>query len=113
MRQAMQYAADQSAQLVNRYQPRARSKSGKYRGLDPSKPYSPPKRVTGTLFRSIRYSVDRYFQLIVGRWGTNLDYGLLLERGTCNMKPRPYLRPVFILRRVQIWNLITKGGARR
>lgn len=65
-------------------------------GLDPSKPGEFPKRVTGTLRRSIATQVQKVSRKIIGRYGTNIkDYPLALEFGTRTIKARPFLRPVF------------------
>lgn len=63
----------------------------------PSKPYNPPAVDTGTLRRSITYTVDE--KELVGYVGSVINdppYGLYLEKaeyGTSRMKPRPWLKP--------------------
>lgn len=63
-------------------------------GHNPSKEGFPPAVDTGTLRRSITYSVDEEEK--VGRVGTvlqNPPYGVYLEFGTSRMRPRPWLKP--------------------
>lgn len=60
----------------------------------PSLPYNPPAVDTGTLRRSITYSVDE--KNLVGYVGSVLKdppYGAYLEYGTSRMKPRQWLKP--------------------
>ena len=63
----------------------------------PSMPYNPPAVDTGTLRRSITYTVDE--KNLVGYVGSvinNPPYGLYLEKaeyGSSRMKPRPWLKP--------------------
>ena len=63
----------------------------------PSKPYNPPAVDTGTLRRSITYTVDE--KELVGYVGSVINdppYGLYLEMaeyGSSRMKPRPWLKP--------------------
>jgi len=56
-----------------------------------SKPGEVPREQEGTLKRSITHEVHP--TLPIGRVGTNLPYGKMLELGTPNMKARPFLRP--------------------
>lgn len=59
----------------------------------PSRPGEPPHVDTGRLRASITHEIDRSFFNIIGRVGTNVDYGRDLELGTSKMLPRPWLRP--------------------
>ncbi len=56
-------------------------------GKNPSRPGEPPHKQTGHLARSIAWEVEGR----VARVGTNVKYGRMLEEGTANMSPRPYL----------------------
>lgn len=63
-------------------------------GHHPSQEGNPPAVDTGTLRRSITYTVDE--NKLVGRVGSTLNdppYGAYLEFGTSRMKPRPWLKP--------------------
>lgn len=69
-------------------------KHNKNIGHHPSVEGNPPAVDTGTLRRSITYSVDEKEK--VGRVGSvlqNPPYGVYLEFGTSRMKPRPWLKP--------------------
>lgn len=60
----------------------------------PSIAGNPPAVDTGTLRRSITYTVDE--KNLVGYVGSvinNPPYGVYLEYGTSRMKPRPWLKP--------------------
>lgn len=70
-----------------------RDKSGKFTkakiyGAVRSQPGEPPRKQTGQLRRSIAREVVA----LVGRVGTNLEYGRHLELGTRHMAARPWLR---------------------
>jgi HK97 gp10 family phage protein len=70
------------------------SKTYGKKGHHPSLPGNPPAVDTGTLRRSITYSVDE--DKLVGYVGSNLKdppYGAYLEFGTSRLKPRPWLKP--------------------
>lgn len=62
-------------------------------GLPPSQPGQAPAIRTGTLRRSIFYTVSNRTLTI----GSKLGYALYLEYGTRNMAMRPWLRPVVSL----------------
>ena len=79
---------NEARSLISRDQPRS-GKGARKVGLDPSRPGKPPKRVTGTLHRSIFWALDR--QAVKGRVGTPLKYGLFLELGTARMAARPWM----------------------
>ena len=93
MGQAVLFVQGQTKELLNRSQPLRRLSSGIRVGLDPSKPGEPPKRVEGSLLRSITTQVEVTTQRIIGRIGTNIEYARFLELGTSRIRPRPYLRP--------------------
>lgn len=84
-------------------------------GLDPSKPYEPPKKVTGRLFQSITAEAHQNDQRTWGTWGSNVVYARALELGYTgrdsrgfqrNLAPRPYLRPVMLRHKQEIQRLI-------
>jgi len=58
-------------------------------GKSPSASGEPPGVITGTLKRSITYEIEG----LIGRVGTNVEYGKHLELGTEHIAPRPFLRP--------------------
>jgi HK97 gp10 family phage protein len=93
MHNATQYAADEAAKLINRSQPVA-TIGGRLRGLDPSKPGEPPKKVTSHLFQNIRKTVHATRYSVIGRYGSSVIYAAYLELGTRKMAPRPFLRPI-------------------
>ena len=93
MQQAVLFVQGQTKQILNRSQPLKRLPSGIRVGLDPSKPGEPPKRVEGSLLRSITTQVEVTAQRIIGRVGTNIEYARFLELGTSRIRQRPYLRP--------------------
>jgi len=101
MRKAAIFLQGEVKKSINTGQPVKRV-GGTLIGLDPSKPGQPPKKVVGTLFRSIEQDVRVDTLAIVGRVGSNLSYARRLELGftdtdslgrTVNQAPRPYLRP--------------------
>lgn len=53
-----------------------------------SAPGEPPAQATSKLRQSIKALIEDG----IGKVGTNLDYGRMLEFGTRKMKPRPWLR---------------------
>lgn len=65
--------------------------SGRIYNTNPSKPGDPPHKQTGHLRRSVAAEVEG----VVGRVGTNLNYGRWLEFGTARMAARPWLRRAF------------------
>lgn len=56
-----------------------------------SAPGEAPAVRLGGLRRSVRAKVERRRGEVLGEVGTDLDYGLFLERGTRRMAPRPWL----------------------
>lgn len=59
----------------------------------PSLPGNAPAPDTGNLRASIHYTVDEKKQSVVGRVGTDVEYGKMLEYGTSHIAPRPWLKP--------------------
>ena len=97
MTQAMLYAEGQAKKLVSR---------GNRGGGNPSKPFDPPKVVTGTLRSNIGYEVSIKGGEVVGALGVKKgpanEYAKRLELGfvgtdsagrRIDQKPRPFLRP--------------------
>lgn len=73
----------------------------------PSLPNNPPAVDTGTLRRSITYTVDE--KKLEGRVGTTINdppYGAYLEYGTSRMKPRPWLKPALNKSKETIFKLL-------
>ena len=60
-----------------------------------SAPGEPPAQATGRLRQSIKTSVKGEGKKVVGRVGTDLDYGKKLEFGDSKVAPRPWLKPSF------------------
>jgi len=60
-----------------------------------SAPGQPPAQRLGELRQSVSTEVEGTGSKVVGRVGTNKKYGPMLEFGTRNMAPRPWLRPTF------------------
>jgi len=123
MFKAVIFAERKCKQLVSRGQPRRVTPRG-VRGLDPSRPGTPPKVVTDTLRTAIGHEVVRrggyaHTKKIIGylgvRKGPAEDYGLYLELGTSNksggvkMAERPYLRRTVITYRHRLGKLIVSG----
>ena len=84
---------DHARKLVSRDQPvviYGKSAGRSRKGLDPSKPGEPPKKVTGHLRMNIQKEVSPTG--MTARVGTNVPYGKMLELGTRHMEPRPWLR---------------------
>lgn len=67
---------------------RKKSRGARVYGATRSLPGEPPRKQLGHLRRSVAYEVDGN----VGRVGTNLLYGRILELGSRLMKARPWLR---------------------
>ena len=102
------FVQGEARKIVSRAQPVRiyGKKAGRSRkGLDPSKPGEPPKKVTGDLRKTIRKEFDS--ASMTARVGTNLPYGRYLEMGTgggrltkasggARMAPRPWLRPTLV-----------------
>ena len=76
-----------------------------------SKPGEVPRVQTGTLRRS--YTHELHPTLPLGRMGTNIFYGKLLEFGTMRVAARPHVRPALAaLRAVYIKIFGAKIGGR-
>ena len=48
---------------------------------------------TGRLRASITHEIERSGDEVIGRVGTNVEYGVYVEYGTSRMSAKPYLRP--------------------
>jgi hypothetical protein len=96
---------NEARDLISRSQPRS-GKGARKVGLDPSRPGTPPKRVTGTLHRSVFWALDR--QRGKGRVGTPLKYGLFLELGTSKMAARPWMITALRNKREAIKRILSK-----
>lgn len=59
----------------------------------PSLPGNPPAPDTGNLRASVHYTIETSGQTIIGRVGTDVEYGKMLEYGTSKIAPRPWLKP--------------------
>lgn len=104
------YLKDKVKQKINRSQPYERYVGEHgiyYKGDDPSAPGDAPKKITGTLQRSITHemSKDRQQAFV----GSNLDYAFWLEMGTSKMQARPFLRSTMIEEADAITNILTTG----
>lgn len=82
-----------------------------YRGLDPSLPGEPPKKITGFLQRSIAHEMRNEFAGPRAFVGTGVEYGLFLEIGTVKMLPRPFLRSTLDKEQATIAKIIQTGKA--
>lgn len=60
-----------------------------------SAPGEPPAQATARLRGSVKAKVMSKGREVIGVVGTLLDYGKMLEYGTINMAPRPWLRISF------------------
>jgi len=56
-----------------------------------SAPGDPPARDTSSLVKSVKWELEGNGNKIIGRVGTNLDLGPMLEYGTKKMAARPWL----------------------
>ena len=100
---AARFVRDRAKELVSRDQPvriYAKSAGRSRRGLDPSKPGEPPKKVSGHLRINIKKDMDR--ARIEARVGTNVPYGKWLELGTRKMAPRPWIRAALVRNAAEI-----------
>ena len=66
---------------------------GTRRTYTASSPGQPPAVATSDLLNSIETTVKGEGSEIIGTVGTKLPYGKMLEFGTRNMAPRPWLKP--------------------
>lgn len=68
---------------------------GTQRTYTASAPGEPPAQRTGELRQSVKGTVHTEGKKLIGKVGTDKDYGLSLEKGTKKMAPRPWLQPSF------------------
>jgi len=68
---------------------------GTRRTYTASSPGQPPAIATSDLFKSIETEIEGKGRTVIGRVGTDRKYGPMLEFGTRNMEPRPWLRISF------------------
>jgi len=80
-----------------------------YKGEDPSGPGSPPKKITGSLQRSVAHEMGPGRQEAFV--GSNIDYALFLELGTSKMAARPFLRSTLMKERDTIAKIMATGKA--
>ena len=74
----------------------------------PSLPDNPPAVDTGTLRRSITYTVnEKELYGEVGNTIAKAPYGAYLEFGTSKMKPRPWLKPATEKNKLKIAEFMT------
>jgi len=57
----------------------------------PSQEWDYPAIDTGRLWQSITHDISKHYGVTIGRVGTNVGYGAMLEHGTSKMVPRPWL----------------------
>ena len=107
---ATQFMRNEVKTSINRPQPtRTSSTTGKRRGLNPSKPGEPPKRIEGDLFKSIVTEITRSRNKIVGRYGSTLtEIAIWLEFGTSRIAARPFLRPPLLKNRAELVRILTR-----
>ena len=75
-------------------------------GTSPSSPGEPPGVDTGRLRNSITHEIEESLWDIIGRVGTNVEYGKWLELGTKDMSPRPYLRRAIEENKQELVNIL-------
>ncbi|MFA5761722.1 MAG: HK97-gp10 family putative phage morphogenesis protein [Dehalococcoidales bacterium] len=75
-------------------------------GTSPSSPGEPPGVDTGRLRNSITHEIEEALWDIIGRVGTNVEYGKWLELGTKDMSPRPYLRRAIEENKQELVNIL-------
>ncbi len=68
---------------------------GTHKTYTASSPGEPPAQRLGELRQSVSTLVVGRGDNLTGAVGTDKEYGLMLEYGTKNMAPRPWLRPSF------------------
>jgi len=108
MGQVVQMLRSDVIQSINTSQPTAGNGNAR-RGLDPSAPGDPPKRVEGDLVRSIVADVNSEPTRVVGTYGsTQGEKAKALEYGTKKMAARPFLRPPLLKRRDEIIRILAK-----
>lgn len=84
------YLETEIREKIFKPQPYRITPGGYYRGLAPSKPGQPPKRLTGRLVNSLNRRVVMKRHSVIGFTGTNTPYGRRLEDP--NGMNRPHLR---------------------
>ena len=100
---AARFVRDRAKELVSRDQPvriYAKGAGRSRKGLDPSKPGEPPKKVTGHLRMNIKKEPTPIN--MVTRVGTNVPYGKHLELGTRKMAARPWLWAAIVRNAVEL-----------
>jgi HK97 gp10 family phage protein len=75
-----------------------------------SAPGQPPATDTGQLVRSITMSVEGTEGEVVGVIRASAPYAAMLEFGTSNIAPRPYMQPGLESQRRKIEEMFRKGG---
>ena len=75
-----------------------------------SAPGQPPATDTGQLVRSITMSVEGTDGEVVGVIRASAPYAAMLEFGTSNIAPRPYMQPGLESQRRKIEEMFRKGG---
>ena len=70
----------------------------------------PPATDTGQLVRSITMSVEGTEGEVVGVIRASAPYAAMLEFGTSNIAPRPYMQPGLESQRRKIEEMFKKGG---
>lgn len=107
LQNAGRYSVKQIRKKLNVRQPVVRTARGELRGLDPSLPGEPPKRVTGRLRRSVYavgFPTSKYITL---RVGATAPYTSTLEPpGRLN---RPFLLSTLMERRRSIQRILARG----
>ena len=94
---------------ISRSQPVSRGAKGKMRGLKPSKPGEPPKMVTGHLRASIDNRVEPKRNAIDIVVSAGAKYAEELEKGSGELKPRPFMRPALETYRGRLIEMMTKN----
>ena len=106
---AARFVRNEARKILSRDQPTViygKSAGRSRKGLDPSRPGEPPKKVTGDLRLSITKEFDR--STMTAQVGTRFAYGRFLELGTRSrgkgkgLLARPWLRPVLVNNQGQI-----------
>ena len=82
--------------------------TGTSRTYTASAPGEPPAVQLGDLRKSVKAGVDREGGSVFGYVGTELLKGPMLELGTTNMEPRPWLRPSFEKSLDKIKDILTR-----
>lgn len=83
---------------------------GSNRTYRASAPGEPPARPTGDLATSFTYVATSETRYLVG---SELKYGLYLEKGTKHMRPRPYFRRTYDEQRQRIKAVLSRPAIER